>query len=91
MVPAVPPRYIVPSMYQGFYYRSKSKKKQVRYEMPWHFFVCSRYTVEVGYPLGVLDQPFGVTNQVNLNVLLAVGTQEGQILEQVGDYHALAV
>ena len=47
--------------------------------------------MEVGCPLGVLDQPRGVVNQVNLNTLLNIGNRDGKILEQVCDAHALSV
>ena len=47
--------------------------------------------MEVGSPLEVLYHPYGVANQVDLDVLLTVGTRDGQISEQVGDAHALAV
>ena len=61
------------------------------YEISQHFFVRSRYPVEVGSPLGVLDHPRGVMNQVDINVLLTVGTQVSQISDQVGDAHVLAI
>ena len=47
--------------------------------------------MKVGSPLGVLNQPRGVTNQVDIDILLTVGTQDGQISEHVGDAHVLAV
>ena len=47
--------------------------------------------MEVGSPLGVLDQPRGITNQVDIGVLLTIGTQASQISEQFGDSHALDV
>ena len=61
------------------------------YEISRHFFVHRRYTVEVVSPLGGMEHSHGVSNQVNLDILLTVGTRDGQILEQVGDAHALAV
>ena len=39
----------------------------------------------------VMDKPHGVTKKINLGVLLAIGTQAGQILEHVGNAHSLAV
>ena len=57
---------------QGFKYRVKSGINQVGYEMFGHFFVCSRYPLEVGFPLGVLYQPRGVTNHFYINDPLAV-------------------
>ena len=47
--------------------------------------------MEVGSKMGVLDQPHGVANQFDINVLLNFGTRAGQISEQVGDDHALMV
>ena len=47
--------------------------------------------MEVGSPPGVLDKQRGVANQIHINVLLTVGTRDGQFLEQVGDAHALVV
>ena len=47
--------------------------------------------MEVGSPLGVMDQPRGVANQVDIDVFLYVRTQDGKISEQVGDYHNLPV
>ena len=61
------------------------------YEISGHLFFHSRYPVEFGSTLGVLDKPRGVANQVDLDVLLTVGNQDVQILEQVGDDHALTV
>ena len=61
------------------------------YEISRRFFVHSRYPAEVGYPLEVLDQPCGVVNQVDLVVLLTVGTRAGLILGQVGDAHFLTI
>ena len=72
-------------------YRVESGINQVGYEISQHCFVCSRYTVKVGSPLGVLDNPRCVANQVDIDVLHTVGTQTGQISEQVGYAHALAL
>ena len=47
--------------------------------------------MEIGSPLGVLDQPHRVANQVDLNVLLTIGTWDGQILKQVGDAYTCVV
>ena len=47
--------------------------------------------MEVGPPLGFLDQPRGVVKQVDIDVLLTVGTQAHKISEQVGDAHILAI
>ena len=45
----------------------------------------------VGSPLGVLDRPRGVVNQVDIDALLTVGTCAGQIMDQVGDAYALTI
>ena len=76
---------------QGFKYRIESGIKQVGYEIYQHFFVHSKYPVGFGFPLGVVDNPRVVVNQVDPNFLLTVGTRFGQILEQVGDSHALDI
>ena len=76
---------------QGFKYRSESGINQVGYEIYQYFFIHSRYPVEVGSPPGVLDKQRGVANQIHINVLLTVGTRDGQFLEQFGDAHALVV
>ena len=62
---------------QGFKYGVKYGIRLVAYEIPLHLFVCSRYPVQVGFPMGVLDQPRGVMKQVNPNVLLTVRTPDG--------------
>ena len=76
---------------QGFKYRSESGINQVGYEIYQYFFIHSIYPVGIGSPLGVLDHPSGVANQVYLDFLLTVGTRASQILEQVCDSHTLAV
>ena len=38
-----------------------------------------------------MDHRLGVSNQADFNVLLTFGTRAGQIMEQVGDAHILAV
>ena len=76
---------------QGFKYRSESGINQVGYEIYQYFFIHSRYPVEVGSPLGVLDHPSGVANQVDLDVLISVGTQASQISDQFGDAYALTI
>ena len=47
--------------------------------------------MEVGSPLGVMYQPRGVANQVDLDVLITIGARASPIQEQVGDDHTLAV
>ena len=61
------------------------------YEISRNLFFRSRYPVEFVSPLGVLDHPHGVMNQVDLDFILTVGTRAGKISEQVGDDHALIV
>ena len=61
------------------------------YKISLHFFVCGRYPVKVGSPLGVLDHPHSRVNQINIGVLLTIGTWDGQISEQLGNSHALDV
>ena len=63
----------------------------MRYEISRNFFGRSRYSVDAGSPLRVLNQPRGATNQIDIIMLLSVGTWAGKILEQVGDANALAV
>ena len=72
-------------------YRVEYRIQQVGYEISRHFFVRSIYLVEAGSPLGFLDQPRGVANQVNINDPLTVGTWAGKILEQVVKSHERTV
>ena len=58
--------------------------KQIGYEISQHFFFCGIYPVDLGSSLGVLDQPHGVANQVDLGILLTVGTRSGSFRSNLG-------